>query len=48
MRVSEGEKVMTVSVTEKSEEDETADASEEPEEAGTDAPADAAPAGEDA
>ena len=48
MRVSEGEKVMTVSVTEKSEEDETADASEGPEEAGTDAPADAAPAGEDA
>ena len=48
MRVSEGEKVMTVSVTEKSEEDETADAPEAPQEAATDAPAEETTAGEDA
>ena len=47
MRVSEGEKVVTVSVTEKSEE-ETDDAPEAPQEAAADAPAEETTAGEDA
>ena len=50
MRVSEGEKVVTVSVTEKSEEetDDAAEASEAPQEAAADAPAEETTAGEDA
>lgn len=50
MRVSEGEKVVTVSVTEKSEEetDDAAEASETPQEAAVDAPAEETTAGEDA
>ena len=50
MRVSEGEKVVTVSVTKKSEEetDDAAEASEAPQEAAADAPAEETTAGEDA